>query len=461
MLIAALVTTSFFAFAGGVVVEPASHAVEAASLAELKARAIYFQQAGDPGQRDLAVSAMAASSTVAADLWADFVASWSSINESMKMNSTVPSGLPKKGHVFVVLGSALSKSGKITTKFERRLALAVKALAKYPKSMVLVTGGSPKNGRTEGEAGSAWLVARGVAKSRIVVETKASSTIGNAKNSMAILARSSSYTSYSLISDSSHLRRASILFDAAKVLVQEQSGTTWSIRREANVAYPDMKTAGQVPLSNSSVSYTASNVASLFGVASPYKKLLAAPPSDSVLTAVTVTAPAKVTYAVGEKLSTSGLVVKAVYNQGVYTRVVTGSAKVSGFSSATVGEGLVTASFTDGAVTKKSSFGYTIVKASSATKVTPSSTTAKRNRTRIAVAVRISTPASGVQPTGTVRFSLDGKLWKKIRIDADDNGYVKYTYPKLGRAGKRTLTVTYAGNGKLTSSTRSITVKVV
>ena len=459
-LVAALVAASFFAFVGGVAVEPVSHAAEAASLTKLKAQALYSQQARDTDQRDLAVSAMATSSAWEAELWADFVASWSTINNSMEMNSTVPSGLPKKGHVFVVLGSALKKSGKVGTKFERRLKLAVKALAKYPKSIVLVTGGAPKNGHTEGEVGYRWLVANGVAKSRIVVEKKASSTIGNAKNSMAILAKSSKYTSYSLISDSSHLRRASILFDAAKVLVQEKSGKAWSITREPNVAYMDMKKAGQAPLADWSVSYTAGNVAALFGVSSAYQKLLAKPPSDPVLTSVKVTAPKQVRYTVGEKLNTRGLVVKAVYNKGVYTTVVTDSAKVSGFSSTSVGKGSVTASYRDGSVTKKSSFAYTVVKASSSTKATPSRTTLKRNRTRVTLKVQVSTAADGVTPTGKVRFYLDGKRLKTIRIDADDNGSVKYRFPKLGKTGKRVLKATYVGNSRLTSSKQSVTVRV-
>lgn len=460
VLVATLVAASFFAFTGGVVVEPVSHAARAASVTELKAQVIYFQQARQTDERDLALSAMGASSAWEAELWADFAESWSSINKSMKMNSKVPSGLPKRGHVFVVLGSSLKKSGKVSTKYERRLKVALKALAKYPRSKVLVTGGAPKNGHTEGEVGYKWLVAHDIAKSRVLVEKRASSTIGNAKYSMAILAGSPKYTSYSLISDSSHLRRASILFDAAKVLVQEQSGRAWSITREPNVAYMDMKTAGQVPLADWSVAYTASNVASLFGITSRYKKVLASPPSEPVLTAVTLTAPTKVTYTVGEKLSTRGMVVKAVYDKGVYTTIVTDGVKVSGFSSKSVGDGSVTASYSDGSVTKKSSFGYRIVKASSRTKATASRTTLKRNRTRVALKVRISTTANGVTPTGKVRFYLDGKRLKTIRIDADDKGSVKYTYPKLSRTGKRVLKAVYVGNSVLKGSKRSVTVKV-
>lgn len=458
-LVAVLVATAFFAFSGGVVIEPAAHAAKAASVRALKAQAIYFQQDRNAAQRDIAVSSMVTSSAWEAELWSDFVRSWSTINNSMKMNSSVPSGLPKKGHVFVVLGSALKKSGAMSTKFKRRLVLAVKALRKYPAAKVLVSGGSPKSGKTEAEVGYRWLIAKGVAKSRILVEKKSSSTIGNAKYSMAMLA-GSSFTSYSLVSDSSHLRRASILFEAAKVLVQEQSGTTWSISREANLAYPDMTNAGQAPLADWSVSYTASNVASLFGLTSPYKKLLSSPPPKAVLTAVTLTAPKKLTYTVGEKLSTTGLVVRAVYNKGVYTTVVTKAAKVSGFSSSSVGDRSATASYSDGSVTKTSSFDYTVLKASSAAKVSASTTSVKRMRTRVVVTARISTTADGVTPTGKVRFYLDGRRLKTVALDSDDKGRMKYTYPRLSKTGWRTLTVKYVGNSRLDSSKKSVRVKV-
>lgn len=459
-LVAMAVAAVFVAFTGGVVVEAPSRAAEAASITSLQAQAIYFQQDRNTGRRDLAVSSMAASSAWDAQLWAGFVASWSSINKSMKMNSTVPSGLPKQGHVFVVLGSALQKSGKMSTKFERRLELGLKALKKYPASDVLVTGGSPKHGKTEGEVGYAWLVAHGIAKSRILVEKKASSTIGNAKYSMEILAKLPKYTSYSLISDSSHLRRASILFDGAAVLVQEQTGKPWPIQRLANVAYMDMKKAGQVPLENWSVSNTAGNVAALFDVTSPYKKLLSKPPAKPVLTALQVTVPAKLTYSVGEALSTRGLVVTAVYDKGVYSKVVTGSAKVAGFNSTKVGDGKVTATYTDGKVTKASSFAYSVVPATSTVGLSLSTKKVKRAQTRVTVKVTVATGDRGLAPTGSLRFYLDGKRLKTVTLDADDAGVASFRYPTIGKTGSHEIRVAYAGNGVLAASSARVTVKV-
>jgi uncharacterized SAM-binding protein YcdF (DUF218 family) len=459
-LVAMVVAAAFLAFTGGVVVEAPSRAAEPASVTSLAAQAIYFQQDRNSARRDLAVSSMAASSAWDAQLWADFVASWSSTNKYMKMNSAVPSGLPKKGHVFVVLGSSLQRSGKVSAKFERRLKLALKALKKYPASNVLVSGGVPKHGKTEGEAGSQWLVAHGVAKSRVLVEKKSSSTIGNAKYAMAILAKSSKYTSYSLISDSSHLRRASILFDAAKVLVQEQSGKSWSIQRAANVAYMDMKKAGQVPLEDWSVSNTAGEVASLFGLTSQYKKLLSKAPAKPVLTSLKVTAPTKLTYVVGEDLSTRGLVVKALYDKGVYSQVVTSSAKVAGFDSSEVGDGMITASYTDGKVTKTSSFAYSVVRAASSVALGLSTKKVKVSHTRVTVKATVATGSSGLAPTGKLRFYLDGKRLKTITLDADDAGAASFRYPKISKTGKHELRVAYAGNDALAASSKRVTVTV-
>lgn len=457
--LAVMVAAAFVAFSGGVLVEPASNAAQAASLTSLKAQAVYFQQVPDTARRDLAVGSMTASSAWENQLWSGFVTTWSTINKSMTMNTAVPGGLPAKGHVFVVLGSGLTAKGTMSAKFERRLKLAVKALKAYPKAKVLVSGGKPKNGHTEGEVGQAWLLAKGITASRIIVEKKSASTIGNAKNSMAILAKSSAYTSYSLISDSSHLRRASILFEAAKVLVQEQSGQAWGIERLANLAYPDMKAAGQVPLADWSVSYTAGNVAELFGLTSPYKKLVADAPAKPVLTALKATAPTRATYGVGQKLNTSGMAVTAVYDNGVYSRDVTGAVKVSGFSSAATGTGKVKVSYSEGGVSKSASFAYTIVKASSSLTLKRSTTTVKKSRTRLTVKATVTTGAS-VAPTGYVKFYLDGKRRKTVTLTKADAGVARYKFPTIATKGTHAVVVKYFGSADLAAVRKELAVKV-
>jgi len=453
------IVATLVAAAGVVVPAPQANAAAAASRANLKALAIYYQRTGNTDQRDIVVGSMAMTSSRDSRLWADFVDSWSTINAHLDMNYTVPKGLPSKGHVFVVLGSALSKSGKMTTKLSRRLVVTLKALKKYPHSRVLVSGGAPRNGRTEAGAMRSWLRSHGVADSRIIVEKKSASTIGNADYSMKILSGSSKYTSYSLISDSSHLRRASILFLAATVRVQEESGRTWSIRQLANVAYKDMASAGKGPLSASSIAYTASNVASVFDLSGTYRAVLADPPAKAVLTSVTVTAPASLTYAVGDTFAAKGLVVQAVYNKGVYSRLVTGDADVQGFDSSSVGKASATAAFTDGSVTKSSSFAYTVVKADTSLKLSFSTKTVRKSKTRVVATAKL-TAANKLVPTGRVRFYLDGKRLKTVAVDADDATTFTFTYPKIATTGRHAFVVKYSGDDQLEAARSAATLTV-
>ncbi|MGB7962565.1 MAG: ElyC/SanA/YdcF family protein [Propionicimonas sp.] len=445
------------AFAGLTGVDPQARAATSTSIADLKAQAIYFQRVGNTAQRDLVVSSMAASSAWEGTLWTEFLASWQSIDEYLKINSSVPTGLPDKGHVFVVLGSALTKSGRPTVRLERRLKVAITALAKYPNSMVLVTGGVPKNGKTEAQVMQKWLIAKGIKASRILVESKSASTVSNATNSMAILGASSVYTSYSLISDSSHLRRASVLFNAATVLIQEQRGAAWPIRQAANVAYPDLANAGRQPLSSASIGTIASNVASVFKLLPQYQALVARPPAAGVLTSIVVTPPTRVTYAVGESLNPQGLVVKALYNRGVYYQDVTSRATIAGFAATTVGDAEATFTYVERAVTKTSSFRYRIVKASSKLALGLSTTTIKRARTQVVVTATVT--ASNVVPTGEVTFSLDGKVLKAVPLAAHD-AVAKVTYPKIGNAGQHQISVTYSGDSHLNAATKTVKVTV-
>lgn len=457
-IIVGAVLTAFLALPGGVVLEPAARAATSVSSSQLKAQAIYAQQDGDIGQRDLVVDTLAARSPWQGTLWRGFLTTWASTNNRLKINSTVPKGLPTTGHVFVVLGSALTKSGQLSAKLERRLKLALSALQKYPKSKVLVSGGATRNGQTEAGVMSKWLIAKGIAKSRILVENKSSSTVSNATKSMALLSKSSTVTSYTLITDSSHMRRASILFAAATVGVQEQSGKAWPIKPVSNIAHMDMPEAGRKPLSASSIAYTASNVASVFKVSPEYKAVLASPPRAAVLTSLKVAAPADLTYTVGQRPNDGKVAVKAIYNGGVYTRVVTGSVKITGFNSTKVGERKATAAYTDGKVTKTASFAYSVVKAVSKAGVSLSTTKVKRAHTRVVVKAKVTTAASGVKPTGKVRVYLDGKRLKTVTLSK--TGTVTYKLPRLLKLGQREIAVKYSGDARLKSAATRIKITV-
>ncbi|WP_052759389.1 YdcF family protein [Paenibacillus sp. DMB20] len=55
-----------------------------------------------------------------------------------------------------------------------------KAKDDYPNSIIVVTGGVPKNGVTEADNMTKWLVEHGVAESRILPENQSTDTVENA-----------------------------------------------------------------------------------------------------------------------------------------------------------------------------------------------------------------------------------------------------------------------------------------
>ena len=80
---------------------------------------------------------------------------------------------------------------------------------------------------------------------------------------------------------------------------------------------------------------------------------------DSVLTNLVITAPpAKTEYCKDSQLDTAGLVVSAVYSNGI-SRTVSGY-ELSDFDSSTLGTKSVTVSFTDNGVTRSTSFSVTV-----------------------------------------------------------------------------------------------------
>lgn len=426
------------------------------SLTELKTRALYYQRVNDLANRQASVDSITAASPWQGQLWTEFLARWDAANRNIKINTEVPADLPAEGHVFVVLGSALKATGAISAKLERRLQVAMKALAAYPNSSVLVTGGAPKNGFTEGQVMHDWLVAAGVPESRILVESSASSTISNATRSMAILLANPQFTSYTLISDASHIRRASVLFDAAATAIQSRTGAAWPMTALANVAYSDKAITAKA--SDATHSTITSNVASVFGVLSGYNALLKTPPGTPVLKSIKVTKPTLLKYAVGQPMDSTGLVVTAYYNITGLTKVVTPSAKVTGFSSTKTGKRTVTVTYTEKGVTKSASFTTTIAKAASGIELAASKTTLKVKKTQATITAKVVS-ATGVVPTGKVKFYLAKKLLKTVKLKASTT-VVKLKYPKIKKTGTHKVTVKYLGDSRLEKSQKTLKVKV-
>lgn len=201
--------------------------------------------------------------------WTTFMALWEGWEQGMPLAyDPVTLDVPDAGHAFVVLGSALSKSAEITEKFRRRLALAKLALDANPGSVVLISGGAPKATITEAAAGRRWLIDAGIDPARILTEEKSASTIGNARYSVPIL-RAKGITSYTLVSDASHLRRASILFAAARLQIETAANRVMSLTPTPPLAYDDYQprpVKPEGPIDPTSRATIADEVRSLLGL---------------------------------------------------------------------------------------------------------------------------------------------------------------------------------------------------
>lgn len=201
--------------------------------------------------------------------WAAFMALWSEWDKGMALAyDPVALPVPDARHAYVVLGSALTKIGGLTTKMIRRLALAKQALDANPASVVVVSGGAPRMGMTEAAAGRAWLLSAGIDSARIITEARAASTVGNARYTLPVL-RDRKLTSYTLVSDASHLRRASILFAAATLQLETAANRELSIAQGVPLAFDDYSpdpVKSSAPVTATTRATVAAEVASLLGL---------------------------------------------------------------------------------------------------------------------------------------------------------------------------------------------------
>lgn len=131
-----------------------------------------------------------------------------------KPNFDVPT-VPGKV-VIVALGYALADDGKAQQTLLDRLEVTLKVAEANPTALVMVSGGVPKNGVTEGDVMSKWLVDKGISRDRIMIEDKSKDTIGNVINAANLLVRHQADTVI-LVTSSSHMRRArTVMEDALK-----------------------------------------------------------------------------------------------------------------------------------------------------------------------------------------------------------------------------------------------------
>ncbi|EDP59739.1 YdcF family protein [Vibrio sp. AND4] len=139
--------------------------------------------------------------------------------------------LDNKGAI-ITLGYALNPDGSMHPILIERLETTLAMAQANPDALIVLTGGVPKNHKTEGKLMADWLIEKGISKDRIIEENYATSTVGNALFSSYALARHN-IKHATIISSASHVRRGQTLFEVASWQTGPQ-GITFD-----TVSYPD------------------------------------------------------------------------------------------------------------------------------------------------------------------------------------------------------------------------------
>lgn len=163
-------------------------------------------------------------------MWRGIMADWSHINSDLPVTpKMLPDGLPQDDSLcIVILGYDLNDDGSMKEELIDRLVAGLSSALKYPNAYVAVTGGATSDVKGVTEAGqmAAWLRQRGIDDSRLIVETKALSTVQNATRVMKILNRDyPQVTSLAMVTSDYHVRQGCAFFAAATHSAAARNGT--------------------------------------------------------------------------------------------------------------------------------------------------------------------------------------------------------------------------------------------
>lgn len=268
------------------------------------------------------------------EIWDSIIDYWDWIENDMVENMDVaPDGLPNdNSHAFIVLGYALNSDGTMKPELEGRLQVALNSAEKYPNSYILVTGGVEKNGWTEGERMHDWLVDHDISEDRILVETEAGDTTGNAQNSFKILHQMPQIKSISMITSQYHLKRGTLLYYAQSLLSAKELNTTpIKLIGEGNAGY---KVEGK---DSESMLQKVNSLKDIAGVSVPSSSKL----EKSALENIEISGDD--TYTIGDALN---IKITAHYSSG-YTRDVTDLATIVGYDDQRTGKQTLHAVYTE------------------------------------------------------------------------------------------------------------------
>lgn len=107
----------------------------------------------------------------------------------------------------VILGYGLTPDGWMRPVLMTRVLTGLAVAQAFPQSPIIVTGGNPRNGRSEAGEMNHMLRMLGFPADRIIVEDRANSTVQNARFSVP-LAEKAGTSGIILVTSSSHQDRA-------------------------------------------------------------------------------------------------------------------------------------------------------------------------------------------------------------------------------------------------------------
>lgn len=155
-----------------------------------------------------------------AEVWDGIMDYWTVVNTPGFANEDkVPEGLPTDDSLcIVILGYALNSDGTMKPELIGRLQAGLNVANQYPNAYVCVTGGGTASGNkdvTEGGLMGDWLLENGLDEARLIRETRASDTVGNARYTYDILATTyPTVDKVVIVTSDYHIPRGSILYQS-------------------------------------------------------------------------------------------------------------------------------------------------------------------------------------------------------------------------------------------------------
>lgn len=282
--------------------------------------------------------------------WANILDFWTNVNEDMEFPSGVlPDGLPEDDSLcIVVMGYYLKSNGSMRDELIDRLEVTLASAQKYPNAYILCTGGgtAADNGKvTEAGQMAKWLIQKGIASERVIVEDNALSTIENAIYGCRLLYRDyPQVKNIAVITSDYHIYRSCLYFHTQAALDAYEAGDE-PIRVISNA------TCRIKPGASKELETQVEGIGMLTGLdVEDMSK-----PRLSKLDQLTVTGPTE--YAYGAE---PALTVTAAYTSG-YTRDVTADSNFSGFDFAVSGFQTVHVSYEEGGIQKSTSFEVYVI----------------------------------------------------------------------------------------------------